>query len=475
MVYEPIPIDRLRNLGVEEPKIYYGRKNRVQFKLCHDFCETCYELSTSNNEQKCLSCLPEYQYNYFYYTPNTINSNQLLMCVPENYYNNDGILIPYNEGNIKYYLNTTDNRTIYFKDTYDCPPSFPIYNKTSKECFYCDFERFLNGECTAENLTMESCTKCTYECFIIGGCNFNDFNNANDEFYERIKNGGYLSNYDGGADLKIKNGDGYAFQITTFGNELNNLKENKNRNFSIIDFKDCADLLRSQNNFESNEDLVILKYENDNQVSNGNEKIIQYEVYLPNSNTKLDLSVCNNTNINIYIPVELSEKTQKIYDSMKEQGYDLFDKKDKFYHDLCTPYKSINGTDVILFDRVNDIYEPNKLECQENCEYSEYLPESKYLKCKCHVTNEKRINTKEPEKITAKSVAKSFYNVLKYSNYKVLRCYNLVFRKVTIKKNVGSILSNIYFIGYLIAFGIFCYKKITYLKIEIEKQQKIKI
>ena len=46
-------------------KIFYGRINRLKFKLCHDFCETCYELSSSNDNQKCLSCLPDYQYDYF--------------------------------------------------------------------------------------------------------------------------------------------------------------------------------------------------------------------------------------------------------------------------------------------------------------------------------------------------------------------------------------------------------------------------
>ena len=199
------------------------------------------------------------------------------------------------------------------------------------------------------------------------------------------------------------------------------------------------------------------------------EKSIQYEIYLPNNNTKLDLSVCSNSNITIYIPIELNEKTQKIYDSLKEQGYNLFDKNDKFYHDLCTPYKSIDGTDVILLDRKNDIYENNKLVCQKNCEFSDYLSDSKYLKCDCNITNEDKIDTKEPEKITGKSIIKSFYNVLKYSNYKVLRCYNLVFRKVTIKENAGSILSNLYFIGYLLAFCIFCYYKTSYLDNEIEK------
>ena len=228
---------RLRILKDEEPEIFYGRTNRAQFKLCHEFCETCYELSTSNNEQKCLSCLPEYQYNYFYFMQNNIDKNQLLMCVPEDYFNNEGILTSCAEGSTKYYVNTTDNKKICFKDSYDCPPSYPIYNETSKECFYCDFERFKNGECTAENLTMNSCTRCDYECFIIGGCNFNNFNTTTEDFYERIKNGGYLSNYDGGADLKIKNGDGYAFQITTFGNELNNLKEKKTVIFQLLTLK----------------------------------------------------------------------------------------------------------------------------------------------------------------------------------------------------------------------------------------------
>ena len=116
--------------------------------------------------------------------------------------------------------------------------------------------------------------------------------------------------------------------------------------------------------------------------------------------------------MSIYIPIELSEDTQKLYDSLKEQGYNIFDKNDKFYHDICTPYKSVDGTDVILLDRKNYIYEQNMFKCQENCEYSEYLPESKYLKCNCNIKNEEKIDTKKPEKITAKSISNTFYNEL---------------------------------------------------------------
>ena len=106
----------------------------------------------------------------------------------------------------------------------------------------------------------------------------------------------------------------------------------------------------------------------------------------------------------------------------------------------------------------------------KNCEYSDYLSDSKYLKCKCNIEDKENIEIIEPEKITAKSVTKTFYKVLKYSNYKVLKCYKLVFREVTIIKNVGSILSNIYFIGYLISFCLFLYyKKLSYLQNEIKK------
>ena len=427
--------------------VYPGRINRIKFKLCHEYCETCYELDESKENHKCKSCLPEYQYNYLFFSNRAEENPET--CVPEGYYydtNDNKLYLCSSTDN--YYINITDNKKICFKhddDNNNCPPSYPIYDTTTKECYSCDVEHFKKGV-----------------------CDYNDFDTTNEDFFERIKNGGFISNFkseDG--YLRVNNGNGYAFEITNVQNELNSLKDNIQNDMSIIDFKDCADLLRSQNGLESNDDLVILKYEKEN--SNGKDMSIQYEVYLSNSTTKLNLSVCENTDITIYIPIELDEKTQKLYDSLKAQGYNLFDRNDKFYRDICTPYKSLDGTDVVLLDRVNYIYEQNKLTCQNNCEFSEYLPDSKYLKCDCKVTNEEKIETKDPEKITAKSVGKSFFNVLKYSNYKVLRCYNLVFRKVTIKENVGSILSNIYFIGYLIAFGIFCYKKGEYLKIEIEK------
>ena len=123
--------------GSEEPRLFYGRINRLKFKLCHEYCETCYELGIFDGPQKCSSCLPEYQYNYLtdqnkdYYEENQIN------CVPEGHFydiSNDNIILC-DESNSKYYINTNNNKRICFDKRESCPLSYPLYNETSKECF----------------------------------------------------------------------------------------------------------------------------------------------------------------------------------------------------------------------------------------------------------------------------------------------------------------------------------------------------
>ena len=60
------------------PKILYGRTNTLKFKLCHPYCQTCFQMSINDNEQKCESCLEEYSYNN--------NENTKSECVAEGYF-----------------------------------------------------------------------------------------------------------------------------------------------------------------------------------------------------------------------------------------------------------------------------------------------------------------------------------------------------------------------------------------------------
>ena len=168
----------------------------------------------------------------------------------------------------------------------------------------------------------------------------------------------------------------------------------------------------------------------------------------------------------MFIPITLNEETQKLYDNLRENGYDLFNENDSFYTDICTSYKSENGTDVLLSDRKNDFYNTNETTCQANCKYSAYSSESKYLKCECSVTSDE-IDTVEPQKLRGETAYKIFYEVLKYSNFGVLKCYKLVFNFDYFKKNYGSIIAFIYFLIYIIFVIIYIIRGLSPLKIDI--------
>ena len=115
-------------------------------------------------------------------------------------------------------------------------------------------------------------------------------------------------------------------------------------------------------------------------------------MYMNYIQNKLNLSICDDTSINIYVPMELSKDTKQLYERMKKSGYDMFNINDPFYHDICIPFDSSYGTDILLIDRINYIYNNDDTQCQSNCKFSYYFIESKYLECSCS-TNEKTNNS----------------------------------------------------------------------------------
>ena len=304
------------------------------------------------------------------------------------------------------------------------------------------------------------------------------------KFYSSDENSVVINNSDIYRDLKenllksyssdensvvIKGEDNIVFQLTTTENELNILNGNYENeyNLSIIDLGDCETLLKNKYEIDEDSNLIILKSEQITNISA--QKNVQYEIYNPNNKTeKLDISICSNTSINLYLPIILSEKSQRLYDDLNKYGYDLFNIKDKFYQDICTPYTTENKTDILLSDRKNDFYNPNETACQSNCEYSGYLSNLNLLKCECNIINEE-IDYKNLKKFDGLSLFTSFYEILKYSNYKVLKCYNLVFILNVFTKNKGSIVVIVYFSLFFIFLCNYIIIGIKPLKLEISK------
>ena len=258
----------------------------------------------------------------------------------------------------------------------------------------------------------------------------------------------------------IVDGQEGKFQVTTSRKEY---KED-NSDFTKLNLTDCENILKAHYNIDPNAELIILKY------FKSDDKSVQYDLYNPFTHQKLNLSLCENTTVDMYIPIEMDEKTSELYLDLKDQGYEPLDLNDKFYREICTPYTSENGTDVLLDDREEFIYTSlvNATVCPSECDFSEFIVDKKYIKCECD-TNTTGIETLDLEHLSGKNIGNSFISTLQTTNWKVMRCYNLVFNFKIFCHNYGSILILILFVVYLLFMIYFSIKDINPLKVQISK------
>jgi hypothetical protein len=266
-----------------------------------------------------------------------------------------------------------------------------------------------------------------------------------------------------GINVEIGALNGYAFQLS---NSLSQLAS-KDSDFSNIDLGECEALIRETYNIPNDISLIFFKFEN---IANKSiERNTQYNVYNPLNYEILNLSICKNLKIKLNVPIELSDEIIELIKNIMDQGYDPFDLNDKFYREICTPYNSENGTDVLLDDREEYIYSTiiNETTCPNGCTATAYSLDSKYITCECD-TND-GIVALDLNNINSENVAKSFLSSLKNSNYKVMRCYNLVFNFKIFVHNYGSIITLIFFVIYVLFMIYYCSKDINPIKVEVSK------
>ena len=263
-----------------------------------------------------------------------------------------------------------------------------------------------------------------------------------------------------GSSVIVK-GQHANFQVTT---TLMEVKDRFNSDLSGLDLTECENILKKIYHIDKDAELIILKFVMDDGVT------LKYDVYDPYTRQKLNLSYCENTKAKVYVPYAMDEKTEELYNNIKEQGYDPLDEWDKFYREICTPYSSENGTDVLLDDREEFIYTSlvNASLCPDGCNYSEFYAQKKFIKCEC-VTNTSGIEVLDLEHISGKNIGNSFLSTLQSTNWKVMRCYNLVFNLKIFVHNLGSILILILFVIYVLFIVYFCHKEIEPLKVKVSK------
>ena len=212
--------------------------------------------------------------------------------------------------------------------------------------------------------------------------------------------------------------DNIIYQIVSTDNQNNSKEEN----ISIIELGNCEKELRSHYNINKNEPLLIFKM--DIYKEGSLTPIIEYEVYDSITKAQLNLSICDNTKINILIPIVLEEDNINKYNSSHE-----------YYNDICYTYTTERGTDIILTDRKNEFISNNMSLCETKCEYGGYDSDIKKAKCECEV----KIKIPLMSEITINSdILKKKIDIKKAVNIRIMKCFKITFSKKGLKNNVGN-------------------------------------
>ena len=187
--------------------------------------------------------------------------------------------------------------------------------------------------------------------------------------------------------------------------------------------------------------------------------LVDYEVYQQlnendSKHEKLDLTECKDTNIDISIPVELDQELYK------------HNASDEYYNNKCLGTTSDSGTDICLRDRQNDFIEQNLTLCEDNCILIDYNYTTNRAKCNCKMKI--KLPIIDDIKFDKNKLLKSFTDVKGYfTNIDVVKCYNSVFKKKTIFKNIGFFISIFIFVLLVICIILFYVKFFKVLKKQI--------
>ena len=324
-------------------------------------------------------------------------------------------------------------------------------------------EKEIDNICSNDDIIKNKCLE--------GSIETEQFN----ELFEKIKQTYLNSSYENNTIIQTQN---VIFQISL----LEDQKNSDNENISSIDLGDCEERLRSYYHLKDEDSLIVYKI--DIKSSDLTQTYVQYQIYDSRNFSLLELSVCSDLKISVNTPVVLSSSTSSLYDSLKESGYDLFNESDSFYTDICSTYTTENGTDITLLDRKQIIFgnNANISLCQDGCELEYYNSTTKKANCECSPQiNEIITNLEEiKENLDIKMVTDTLLNALKNSNFRVLKCYKLVFDFNRFIENYGSILMLVIALFFMISSIVFCIydsKKINhYLRIvsEIQSNNKTK-
>ena len=266
---------------------------------------------------------------------------------------------------------------------------------------------------------------------------------------------------------------------------------------SYIDISGCSKKIFENNNMKDTDDIIIVKYDLENQPTKSLINPVEYEFISSRTGQVLDMSVC--TKDDVIISYSLSDilnynknynerrlqenkdnsdydkiltEIQKQYNKGKEITYkynmDSFNINSSIYSDICFSIE-IDGKDLVLEDRVKYLYPYYSL-CEENCSYSHTDFELERIYCNCHLKLEFDLEREHKFAINFYSIDEILDRQNGPTNIPVMKCMSRLSEKKSFSQNGGFFFSLIVFLLELILLFVTIFYSYNILKNKIYKK-----
>jgi hypothetical protein len=205
--------------------------------------------------------------------------------------------------NLGDYFNCYKDLDGYYVDLNDF-----LYKKCYQSCETCDKEgNNITHNCLTCDINFSSSFNMNNNKYV------NCYNKSNEEILDMLKENLFsLYNPENGKSHIIKGKNNITFHVTNGNNEKELLLKGflDNQNLSILDLGECEIALKKEYNISEASSLIYIKQENT--MAKPLDKNIQYEVFEPINFTKLNLSICSENTINIYVKIDFSKETKDL-------------------------------------------------------------------------------------------------------------------------------------------------------------------
>ena len=483
---------------IPEGQYYYENEDK-RLSICNENCKTCFGNFNENN-QNCSSCKEGYTLNSSLDISNCIIKQNIIInnkCEKNLYEFNDECYKSCPEG-------TKIDSSITEYNSCICNKLYYVTKKKEKKHYNCLTSKFCDKDHQYLSINNENeCTDCRviYNNKCYASCPANtcvkeesiskNKNCVNVDSNTKIVSDICFENYEkqiSNAIDELKNNTQKQITIiknnsvseTSFytyksSSDIDHLSENYNLTF--VNLGKVAEKIKKEYNLNNNEELYISVIETKNKFSNSSISDYEFEIYL-NNYTKVNLSFLEkNDEIQVSNPIKNLEIAHYDY-ALQFNGTDIYNISSDFYNDKCVP-ASINGTDIVLSDRILDIYPVNVTICSTGCKYAGRNLNTKRFICDCTINNEDDEN-KNNEQINNKEEDDGDFltYILDQMNFYIIKCVSLVTVKEDYKNNFGFYVSfglTVINIFMIIFFFIFSVRNITrFLYNNIPSENEIK-